>query len=170
MATSIEVWAFSVTCQPGIPATAPMLTNLPMPTRIVNRITVLIPPGPAGLMGFAFGSAAQLSIPSPQGTFIVSDHEVITLDLDNQIESGAWQVAMYNMGTFAHTIYIRFEVSLPERAAIPATLTPVPTATLNQAGQAGTAVTSAPAATSSASTGATGALPPPPTLPAVPTI
>lgn len=144
MAGASEVRVYQVTCPPGTAIAAPQITGLVMPSRTVNSIRVRIPPGPNGVMGFAIGSAGVPIIPTGAAQFIVASDEVIDWTLIDQINSGAWQVQMYNTGIFAHTIYLQFDVEVPDAAddnaavtQLPvdaitppaATVTPVPTVT-----------------------------------------
>lgn len=117
MAGATEVWAFQVTCPPGVVPSAPQITQLAMPVRTVHRVEVQVPPGPNGLMGFSIGSTGESIIPIVQGTFIVASERVLSWDVADQIESGSWQAIMYNNGVFPHTIYITFEVELPDAPA-----------------------------------------------------
>lgn len=114
MAGSDEVYQFVATCPPNTAQAAPVTIGLAMPVRIVNSIRCRIPPGPAGVMGFALGSAGITVIPRQAGAFLSGDNEIFTLDLDGQIESGAWQVQMYNTSpSIPHSVYLTFQVSLP---------------------------------------------------------
>lgn len=122
MAGAAEVREFTVTCPPGTAIAAPRLTNLAMPVRVVDAIRIRIPPGPNGFMGFAIGAAGQPIIPVGPANWIVGSDEVIQWELPDQIDSGAWQVQMYNTGIFPHTIYLQFTVHLPDApvAIVPA--------------------------------------------------
>lgn len=108
-----EVRQFSVECLAGVPSTAPTITDLLMPARIVRQITVRVPPGPRGLMGFQIAAAGVALIPLEAGQWVVADDETLTWVVDGYINSGAWQAIMYNTGVWPHTISIRFEVDTP---------------------------------------------------------
>lgn len=114
MAGTGEVRQFTVTCPPGTAINAPQLTNLAMPVRVVDNIRVRIPDGPNGFMGFAIGAAGVPIVPVGAGQWIVASDEVIDWPQTDQIDSGAWQVQMYNTGIFPHTIYLQFTVHLPD--------------------------------------------------------
>jgi hypothetical protein len=116
-----EVHKFAVTVPPGTPQNAPQLTNLTMPPREIVGVTVIVPPGPRGLMGFALAAAGQPIIPYKSGSYFVTDNEVIEWPLEQQITSGGWQLLAYNTGAFAHTLEIRFLANLPTDAAATAT-------------------------------------------------
>lgn len=120
-----QLYEFAPTIPAGTLTTAPVTLPMVMPTRIVRKIEVRVPPGPSGVMGFQIGAAGQAIIPANAGAFIVTDDERITWELEEQIESGAWQLIGYNTGDFPHTVYVRFLVDLPSDVA--GASTPAPT-------------------------------------------
>lgn len=134
MAGATEIRSFTVSCPAGTAIAAPQTTNLVMPVRVVDHIRIRIPPGPNGVMGFAIGAAAVPIFPVGAGNWIVASDEVIDWEPRNQIDSGAWQVQMYNTGIYPHAILLQFTVHLPDLkvAAAPAqplviaTVTPPP--------------------------------------------
>lgn len=108
-----EVRSFVATCPINTPIAVPVVVPLPMPPRSVTKIRVRIPPGPNGSMGFALGSSGGTLIPAGAGNWIVGDNETYEFTQDGGITSGAWEVHMYNLGLFPHSIYITFDVELP---------------------------------------------------------
>lgn len=142
---AIEVYNFAVTVLTGTTKTAPQITNMPMPPRIVQKIVVVVPPGPRGNVGFQIGLAGQQLIPITEGQFFITDNEVPSFELDNLPTSGAWQLIAYNTGTYSHTLQIRFYAALTSIEApgisspIDATQLPAPvlTAPSDQADQGG---------------------------------
>lgn len=108
-----QVYQFAPVIPAGTPISAPVTINLTMPARIVRTIEVRVPPGPSGVMGFAFAAAGQSVIPTNAGGWVVTDDELLSWDLDEQLQSGAWQIKGYNTGTFPHTVYVRFLTDLP---------------------------------------------------------
>lgn len=105
---SWELRKFKVTCSAGVGSTAaPQVSNITIPVRIVRQIDVRVPPGPRGEMGFALGAAGQIIYPLGAGSFMVTDDELVQVPLTEAIESGAWQVFMYNTGTYDHSIEVR---------------------------------------------------------------
>lgn len=107
-----EFRTFAVTIPAGTLITAPAVTPLTMPTRLVRKVRFRIPPGPAGQVGFALGAAGVRVIPWGPNQWIVGDGEVIEWDVDDQIESGAWQFQGYNQGRWDHTIQVQFVLDL----------------------------------------------------------
>lgn len=116
----IEVRHFSVTIPAGTEVGSPVISSLAMPPRDVNTMRVLVPPGARGHVGFSIGAANQPILPFDQGAWIVADGDTIEWALDDQIDSGAWQLFAYNTGSYDHTLYVTFLVSLP-RGPQPAT-------------------------------------------------
>lgn len=112
-----EIRSFNPTVPAGTAIDAGWSYDLTMPTRQVDLIQVRVPPGPAGHVGFAIGSAGQPIIPYNPGEWIVTDDEVIEWPLEGQFDSGAWQLFAYNTGTYNHTLYIRFLLSLVDAGA-----------------------------------------------------
>lgn len=125
MAGAVEVRAFEVTCPPGVTSDAPQVTDLDMPVRTVLSIKAQVPPGPLSAMGFAIGAAGVPIIPYDSSVFIVTDDATFDWTLPGQINSGAWQVQMYNTGQYPHTVYLYFTVELPDQPVAPATTTPI---------------------------------------------
>lgn len=105
-----EVYRFSVTVPAGSPQSAPQVTALPLPARIVRRVEIDVPPGPHGLVGFQLASGGSQIVPINAGAFVAVDNAHLSWDLENQIDSGAWQLIAYNTGAFPHTLEVRFLV------------------------------------------------------------
>lgn len=121
-----DVQAFSVTIPPGGVPAAPQRFPLTMPARIVAHVTVIVPPGPRGELGFALGAAGVAVLPSNAGGYIVADYQSIDWDVEGQIESGAWQLLAYNAGLYSHTLQIVFQCELPpEGVPEPVSLTTI---------------------------------------------
>lgn len=62
-------------------------------------------------MGFSIGSSGQQIIPYGIGEYIVTDDEKMEWALEQQIDSGSWELFGYNTGDFDHTVYITFLVN-----------------------------------------------------------
>lgn len=109
---SAQLFEFDVTTPAGTAKATPLVQNLVMPSRVVRRITIKVPPGPNGQLGFAVGMVNTPVIPANAGAFIVTSDETIEWDVINLPDSGAWQIISYNTGQYPHTIYTRWEVDL----------------------------------------------------------
>lgn len=103
-----EVRNFAATIPAGTPITAPVTVSLAMPPRIVRAVRWRVPPGPAGVMGWALAAAGVAIIPWNVGGWIVANDEYDEWPLDGQISSGAWQVQGYNTGVYAHAVFLTF--------------------------------------------------------------
>lgn len=119
----VEVRAFQCLIPAKTAKATPVVVSLAMPARIVRTIEITVPRGPSGLVGFALGSAGQNVIPYNNGAWIVTDDEKITWDVDEQIDSGAWQLQGYNTGQYDHTVYLRFLLDLVQVAQTAPVLT-----------------------------------------------
>lgn len=103
-----EVRNFAVTVPANTVQASPQVTSLTMPARTVRSIRVRVPPGPAGVVGWALAASGVPIIPWGDGQWIVADNEVIEWPLEGQIETGAWQLRAYNTGVYPHTLYVTF--------------------------------------------------------------
>src|SRR5487761_287165 len=108
-----------------------LVTDLVMPPRIVVEIDIKVPPGPRGEMGFALWASGLTVIPEQASTWIVADDEEISWPLQDQIDSGGWQLAAYNLGQYDHTVYLRFLVSPTTSPAVGVGPQPIPAAQLS---------------------------------------
>lgn len=104
---SAEVRHYAVTVPAGTTIDAPITQDLAMPARIVSGIEVVVPPGPAGTMGFRIATGGVSVIPPDAEGWITTNNEVISWATDNYLTTGAWQVQAYNNGQYDHTVYVR---------------------------------------------------------------
>lgn len=127
MTAPVQLFAFQCTVPAGTPISAPVTINMAMPARIVTEIEITCPPGWNGDVGFQLASGGMAFVPTVAGTWIVTSDETLEWSFDNPLESGAWQIIMYNTGTYPHTAYVRFSVGLigsQTNPAAPATIDP----------------------------------------------
>lgn len=111
-----EIREFAVTVPAGTAKTAPLTTPVVFPQRDVVAVSWRVPPGPSGLMGWALTSAGAPVIPIQLGTYMVTDNQADTWDLEGYLDSGNWQVTAYNTGIYPHTVYLTFLLDLPGTA------------------------------------------------------
>lgn len=121
MADRIEL--FDVTVPPATMQAAPQITALTFQDGAVERIEVVVPPGPSGLLGFQLWYSGQRIIPYRNDTFFKTDNEVINWPLNGYPTTGRWQFVAYNTDIYAHTIQVRILVNEVSRA--PAALPPL---------------------------------------------
>jgi hypothetical protein len=111
-----EIREFAVLIPAGTAKAAPLVTNISFPERLVTAVTYRVPPGPSGLMGWALTSAGTPVIPIQPNTYMVTDNQADTWDLEGYLDSGNWQVTGYNTGIYPHTVYLTFQLDLPGSA------------------------------------------------------
>lgn len=122
---AFEVYRFAVTIPAGTLQAAPQVSALPMPARVVEKIVVVVPPGPRGQVGFQLASGGLQIVPVNAGQFVVADDEKIEWMLTGLLQSGAWQLIAYNAGTNPHTLELRFEVDLLDHSRLPPAFQPI---------------------------------------------
>lgn len=123
MASRIET--FDVTIPASTPIATPQTTALNFNDGIIERLEILIPPGPSGLVGFRILHSGTTVIPYAYANFIIADNEVLKWDLENYPTGSAWSIQAYNTDVYAHTLYLRFFVIETQRYAFTA-VTPIP--------------------------------------------
>jgi len=142
-----EIREFVVTVPAGTAISVPQVTNISFPERIVRAVSYRVPPGPSGVLGWALTSAGTPVIPIQPSTYIVTDNQAATWELEGYLDSGNWQVTAYNTGVYPHTVYLTFELDLPGSAD---TQAPPPADTgTGVVGATGTVTTAPPASTGS---------------------
>lgn len=124
MADRIE--PFQVVVSAGTTQAAPQVTPLLFEDGIVTKLTITVPPGPSGLVGFQIRHKGSQIIPYTGNRFIVADSRVIEWDLSAFPIASGWQVAAYNLDIFNHTLYFEFLIDeLPAAEAAPVALLPI---------------------------------------------
>lgn len=126
-----EIRAFSVAIPAGTTAASGWSAPLSMPPRVVRQLSVIVPPGPRGTVGFAIGSAGTPVIPYQPGEWIITDNEVIDWPPTDYIDSGSWTLFGYNTGIYDHTLQVRFQLE-PTSTPSPTAGQPIPASVLSQ--------------------------------------
>lgn len=83
--------------------------NMPLGPSDVQRILITWPPGVSGLVPVQIMAGEQAAFPRLPGTFFVFDNYTYSFDVSNQINSGQWSMATYNLDTQVHNIQVVFE-------------------------------------------------------------
>ena len=135
-----EIREFAVLVPAGTTAAAPLVTDVSFPERVVTSLAWRVPPGPSGLMGWALTSAGAPVIPIQPDSWMVTDNQAGSWDLEGYLDSGNWQVTAYNEGVYPHTVYLTFFLDLPGAAALP--VPPPPGSGAGLIGAAGTVLSS----------------------------
>lgn len=107
-----EIRSFAVTIPAGTPLTAPVTVPIVFPPRTVVQVDWQVPPGPAGLMGWALTIDGQPVIPRNPGAFIVADARIQSWPLEGYPDQGQWQVTGYNTDIYDHAVYLDFLLEL----------------------------------------------------------
>lgn len=123
MASRVEI--FDVTVPAMTTAAAPHVEATSFDLGEVERVEILVPPGPSGLVGFGILHSGESVIPREPARWIVADDEVIKWDIVNAPTSGRWGIRAYNLDVFDHTLYLRYLVHEVVRAAERVTIVPI---------------------------------------------
>lgn len=107
---SDRVEYFAVTIPAGTLQTALFTEALTFHQGIVKQITVKVPAGPSGLMGFFIGAGGTQYVPRTTGSFVVADDDYIVWPMHNAITSGSWLLSGYNTDIYDHTVYVEFQI------------------------------------------------------------
>ncbi len=110
---STSIFEFQVTVPHGTTVADAWSQAMSFPVGEVVEVDILVPPGPRGQMGFALGAAGNPVYPYTAGTWIITDDAKIVWQLEQAIDSGAWELFAYNLGTYDHTVYITFQTNPP---------------------------------------------------------
>lgn len=103
-----EIRSFAPTIPANTPKSAPVTIPIVFPPRTVVQVDWQVPPGPAGLMGWALTIAGQPVIPRNPGAFIVTDGRTQSWPLEDFPDQGQWQLTGYNTDIYDHTVYLDF--------------------------------------------------------------
>lgn len=126
MATRVE--PFAVLTPAGTDASAYQVTSMAFQDGRVDRVEIIIPPGPSGLMGFKLAHSGQSVIPLSTDQWNIADGQRFDWPLRNFPTGNAWELWTYNTDVYDHTIYLWFhvtEVTEPgEAPAVPLFITP----------------------------------------------
>lgn len=108
MATRIET--FDVTIPGGTAIASPQTTPLVFDLGVVQRIEIIVPPGPSGLVGFRLRHSQRTVIPYDTTKWLIADNEKIDWNVENYPVGQAWALQAYNTDAYDHTLYLRFHV------------------------------------------------------------
>lgn len=77
----------------------------------VDRIQIIVPPGPSGLVGFRLAHSGQSIIPYTDERWFVVDDLRLDWDADNYPTGGAWELWAYNTDIYSHDLHVWFHVT-----------------------------------------------------------
>lgn len=116
---------FTVLVNPGTTPTTPLAHPLNFGPADVVQIDVMVPPGPAGFVGFFIGNGGGQYVPEGAGQFITPDDKYLMFPVDGAPNNGNWNVTAYNTGNYPHTLYVYFHVNNLTVAEANALATPI---------------------------------------------
>lgn len=94
-----------------VPANTPILAPVQAPLyanrAAIEQLEVLVPPGPSGLVGFAFWHSSRQVIPKIDGTWIIADGETVRIQIADLNPFPNWTIRAYNLDSYPHTLYVR---------------------------------------------------------------
>lgn len=108
-----QVQQFACTVPIGTPISAPVTIEMQLGVFTVDWVDIDVPPGPSGALGFYLASSNVQIIPFTEGgtfNWMIPDDLHKQWDLTGYPTSGDWQFVGYNLGAFAHTVYLAFGV------------------------------------------------------------
>lgn len=117
------VYQYSVTIPAGTEETAPATSDIDLDNYDIESIDLEVPPGPAGLMGFAVFNNGQRWLPVGDNAWLVWDDVQQSWYLSDQPNASGWAIVGYNTGTYDHAVTVRMHVN-PTNANSPVTLPP----------------------------------------------
>jgi hypothetical protein len=101
----------------GTPDTAPWVEALGFHDWDVERIDLIVPPGPAGTMGFYLANNGVPWVPRALNEWLVfDDRELIVVPTGYPTGTG-WQIVGYNDGKYDHDVIALFHVNAIDVAA-----------------------------------------------------
>lgn len=117
LASFDRIEPFTVSIPANTPQTAPVERNTSFAAGRVVHLEVLVPPGHNGQTGFSIAQAHQPIYPDRAGTFIVGSGERFEWEMEDDLDTGDWQLFGYNVAPIAHSFYLRFYVVELSKAA-----------------------------------------------------
>lgn len=98
------VLAFTLTIPAGNGSTLEWGISCPLGWSNVNQITLVFPPGCAGLVGARVGYAGGYVYPATNGQYFIADDYDLVIPVTNQQQAGQWTINGYNKDTYPHNI------------------------------------------------------------------
>jgi hypothetical protein len=117
-----RLYTFQCTVPASTAITSPATFSLAIPSGSSVSVTVRIPPGPRGEVGWQLYYGGSLAFPYQTGTWLVADDAVVTIEPPADMTSGAWRLSAYNTGTYPHTLYIEVRADTTTQAAAQVTV------------------------------------------------
>jgi hypothetical protein len=128
-----RLYQATILTPPGTTAALPLTSNLPLEDAELVSVTILIPDGHAGLTGIRILQAGKEIVPWSNDDWLISNDEIVTVPIGNQITAVGLQIQTYNTDAFPHKHWVRALINdLNTSAAQTAAATPfIPSAVLS---------------------------------------
>lgn len=101
--------AFNVSVPAGTPIATPINVSMALGDSDVQAIVVTVPPGAAGLVGFAIWAGGSPAYPNDFNSWFIFDDYTFTQEVSNAITTGQWSLMAYNVDTYQHTLNVYFK-------------------------------------------------------------
>ena len=95
----------------GTPQSAPVTDDLGFTDWDVEHITLRVPPGPAGNLGFYLANNGQPWVPRALREWLILDDMKVEIDPTGYPTGTGWQITGYNTGAYDHTVIALFHVN-----------------------------------------------------------
>lgn len=125
----------------GTPVASPWVEQLGFTDWEVERIDLIVPPGPAGTMGFYLANNGIPWVPRALSEWLVFDDHKLEVTPTGYPTGTGWEIVGYNLGAFDHDVIALFHVNpipspgerqanLPVLTFVETDVTPAPQAVL----------------------------------------
>lgn len=95
----------------GTTKAAPLTDALGFTDWDVERIDLIVPPGPAFTMGFYLANNGQPFVPRALNEWLVWDDHSLTVNPTGYPTGTGWQIVGYNLGAYDHSVTALFHVN-----------------------------------------------------------
>ena len=102
-----RLYTLTATIPANTTAASPYNLAFPLEDNYLKYIRFIVPPGPSGLMGFRILWANQQIVPWGNLSWIVTDNEQFTIDVDSYMTYTGVVFQGYNTDIWQHTVYLR---------------------------------------------------------------
>jgi hypothetical protein len=106
-----RVYWFTNTIPALTPLATPFVANMKFNSADVEKIIIVVPPGPGGSVGFQILSGGGQFVPQTPGQFIVAEDHVFEIPQNKAPNNGDWEFNGYNTDYVTHTIQVGFYVN-----------------------------------------------------------
>lgn len=102
-----RVYEGDLTVPAGTLQAAPVLAVVPFPDGRIRKVTIVVPPGHAGLTGLQVRLAGTPIVPYGGAPWLVADHYTDSWEVDQDAAAGQLALAGFNTDVYPHTFYTR---------------------------------------------------------------